>query len=136
MIVARKIVMIFPAELVDQPIICRLVKEYDLEFNILKAAVTQKEEGLLVLELKGEEDQYEKGLSYLNEIGVVIQPLSKDVVLLEEQCVSCGACIPHCPTAALVVDPENMKVVFRPERCIACEVCVQICPYKAMETRW
>ena len=47
----KKIVLRFPQNLVDQPIICRLVKDFDLEFNILRASVTPEEEGLLVLEL-------------------------------------------------------------------------------------
>jgi hypothetical protein len=38
---------------VERPIIYRLVKDYDLEFNILKASITPEQEGLLVLELKG-----------------------------------------------------------------------------------
>ena len=50
---ARKVVLRFPHRLVDKPIIYRLVKDYDLQFNILKASITPKEEGLLVLELSG-----------------------------------------------------------------------------------
>ncbi len=134
--IAKKVVLTFPRHLVDKPIIYRLAKEYELEFNILKAAVTQDEEGLLILELKGSEDKYKEGIEYLEKIGVVIQPLSKDVVLIEEKCTSCGACVPHCPSGALVFDEETRRVVYLDEKCIACEVCVRICPYKAMEIRW
>ncbi len=37
---AKKIVIRYPAEIVDQPIVYRLVKDYDLAFNILKARVS------------------------------------------------------------------------------------------------
>ena len=46
MIVSKKVVLHFPSRLVDQPIIYRLIKEYDLTFNILKASVIPDEEGL------------------------------------------------------------------------------------------
>ncbi|UCC96223.1 MAG: NIL domain-containing protein, partial [Candidatus Omnitrophota bacterium] len=47
---AQKIVLHFPSNLVDKPIIYKLSKDFDLEFNILKAFVNPKEEGLMVLE--------------------------------------------------------------------------------------
>ena len=48
MAVARRVVLHFPRSLVDQPIIYKLVRDFDLQFNILKASVTPNEEGLLV----------------------------------------------------------------------------------------
>ena len=79
MAVAKRIVLHFPKRVVDRAIVCRLAKDYDLEFNILKALVTPEEEGLLVLELSGEQGEYDKGISYLTETGVRIQSLSQDV---------------------------------------------------------
>jgi len=77
--VSRRIVMKFPHRLLDQPIISNLVKDYNLEFNILKASVMPNEEGLLVLELTGTEKDYEKALEYLKKTGVNLQPLSQDI---------------------------------------------------------
>jgi ferredoxin len=130
---SRRIVLHFPDRLLDQPIICKLVKDYDLEFNILKASVTPKEEGLLVLELRGEKDSYEQGVGYLKKMGVRLQPLSQDVVRNEEKCTHCGVCVPVCPTAALEVEPSTRKVDFKKDKCIACEICVNVCPVRAME---
>ena len=59
MAVSKRIVLHFPRRLVDRPIVYRLVKDYDLEFNILKAFFTQEEEGLMVLEISGEQNDYE-----------------------------------------------------------------------------
>jgi ferredoxin len=134
--IKRRIVIKFPHRLVDQPITYKLVKEYDLTFNILKASVTPKEEGVLVIELSGKKDQYEAGLDYLRSIGVTVQPLSQDVTRDEARCTHCGACISVCPVAALYVDPANRRVIFDSAKCIACELCVKACPPRAMEVRF
>jgi len=134
--VSKKIVLHFPHRLVDQPIVYRLVKDYDLQFNILKAYVTPQEEGLMVLELSGKKEAFNKGIEYLQSCGVKIQPLSQDVIRNEAKCTDCGVCVPICPTGALVVDPHTRKVHFYDNKCIACELCVKICPTRAMEVHF
>jgi len=109
------------------------VRDYDLMFNILKASVTPKEEGLLVLELSGEEKDYGKGVRYLAEVGVEIQSLSRDVYRDEVRCTHCGACITICPTHAFDLEPSTRKVNFLDEKCIACGLCIKACPPRAME---
>lgn len=136
MAIAKRMVLHFPRRLVDQPIICRLVKDYDLEFNILKASVTPKEEGILVLELSGGQENYEKGMQYLSEAGVIIQPLSQNVVRDEARCTHCGACVPLCPTKAFVVDDTSRRVDFADDKCIACGICIKSCPLRAMEVKF
>jgi len=130
---SERIVLKFPHRLVDQPIIYKMVKDFNLEFNILKAYVTPKEEGLLVLELKGEDMDLKKALTYLKSLGVTTQPLSKDIKRNEAKCTHCGACVPICPTGALVTDPVTRKVLFYDAKCIACELCIKACPPRAME---
>ena len=130
---SRKIVLNFSKEIMSQPVVCQLAKEYDLTFNILKAKITPKEEGLMVIELTGTDSQYRKGVKYLREQGVVIKPLSKDVVRVEGKCTHCGACLAVCPTDALAVDRETWKVIFDPQKCIGCELCLPACPPRAME---
>ena len=130
---SKRIVLKFPHKLVDQPIVYKLVKDFDLEFNILKAYVTPREEGLMVLELKGEGANLDKALKYVKSIGVTVQPLSKDIKRNESKCTHCGACVPICPTGALVTDPLTRKVLFYDTKCIACELCIKACPPRAME---
>ena len=57
MAVSKRIVLHFPRRLVDRPIVSRLVRDFNLDFNILKASVTPDEEGLLVLELPGDSEE-------------------------------------------------------------------------------
>ncbi|MFC2017827.1 4Fe-4S binding protein [Chloroflexota bacterium] len=135
MAVYKKVVLHFPRQLMDQPIIYHLVKDYNLVFNILKASITPKEEGLMALELSGEEQDYERGVKFLVDSGVMIQPLSKDVYRDEEGCTHCGACITICPTGAFTLDQSTRAVSFLHEKCIACGLCIKACPVRAMEMR-
>ncbi len=134
--ISKRIVLHFPHRLVDQPIVYRLVKDFDLQFNILKAYVTPREEGLMILELTGEDENYNKGIKYLEDCGVRIQPLSQDVIRNETRCTDCGICVPICPVGALVVDSLTRKIHFYDNKCIACELCVKVCPTRAMEVHF
>jgi ABC-type methionine transport system ATPase subunit len=64
----KKFVMHFPPILVDKPIISIIVRKYDLEFNILKAFVSPEEEGTLVIELKGKEENLNKAIEEVKNI--------------------------------------------------------------------
>jgi ferredoxin len=136
MAVSKKIVLRFPKRMVDRPIIYRLVKDYDLEFNILKASITPEQEGLLVLELKGNQAEYDKGVEFLIKAGVKIQSLSQDVTRNEARCTQCGACVTVCPTGAFILDHKTMLVIFDNEKCIGCGLCIPACPPRAMEVHF
>jgi len=133
MAISKRIVLHFPRRLVERPIVSRLVKDYNLDFNILKASVTPDEEGLMVLELSGKQGDYDKGIRYLTKAGVRIQSLSQDVIRNEERCTHCGACITICPTGAFELEPLTRWVNFRDKKCLACGLCIQACPPRAME---
>lgn len=136
MTVSKRIVLHFPKRLVERPIVSRLVRDFDLDFNILKALITPEEEGLLVLELSGEQEEYDKGIRYLTETGVRIQSLSQDVLRNEARCTHCGACITICPSGAFELDPATRQVNFYDEKCVACGLCIKACPPRAMEVHF
>lgn len=129
----RKIVLRFGPEISDKPIIYRLVKDYDLVMNIVKANVNPQKEGIMVLELTG--DNYEQGLKYLREQGVTVQALTHEVVRNEQRCTMCGACTAICPTGALYLDRPSMEVRFDGDSCVVCQLCVKACPVRAMEVK-
>ena len=128
-----RVVIHFPPSLVEEPIICNLVKEYDLEFNILRADVGRDRKGLLVLELIGKEEGFKQGMIFLKEKGISVQPLSQDVTRLDERCTHCGACIAICPSGALYIEDDSRRVRFDKDKCLACELCLKGCPTRAME---
>lgn len=134
--VTKRLVLHFPHRLVDRPIVYKLIKDYDLVMNILKASITPNEEGLMVIELKGEKDNFTAGIKYLEESGVVIDPIGRDIKRNDEKCTSCGACVTICPADALVYDEKTRQVIFKEEKCIACEICVKTCPLGAMEVHF
>jgi len=129
----RRVVLSFPPHLIGQAITYRLVKDFDLMINILRARITPKEQGRLVLEITGKRAAMEAGIHYLQEAGLEIQPLAQDVKWHEDRCTHCTACVAICPTKALDVDRTHMGVSFKRDRCIACELCIPACPYQAME---
>jgi L-aspartate semialdehyde sulfurtransferase ferredoxin len=70
----------FPAELVQTPVVYHLVKDFGLVPNIRRADVGADHEWV-VLELEGAEDRLQRGLAWLEEQGVVVDPIERDVVL-------------------------------------------------------
>jgi ferredoxin len=130
---SRKVVIRYPADFAEKPIIYSLVKKYDLLFNILKARIFPRREGMIVLELSGEKENFDNGIRYLKELGLHVEPLSKSVSQNADKCVHCGACTAFCPTGSLYFDRDSWKVLFDPEKCNGCELCVSACPARAME---
>jgi ferredoxin len=134
---ARKIVLTFPKQKIDKPIVYKLIKDFDLVFNIMKASITPDQEGHMVIEVSGEKEQIDKGIKYLREEGVNIEPLSKDIKVNWGKCVQCGACVSICPTGALSIkDHQSMEVAFDSDKCIACELCIRPCPPRAIEVHF
>lgn len=43
--VAKKIVLHFPQKTVDKPVVSRLIRDYGLDFNILKASISPARSG-------------------------------------------------------------------------------------------
>ena len=129
----KRIVLRFGTDISVKPIVYRLVKDYDLVVNIVKADVNPQKEGTMVLEVTGE--QSERGLNYLRELGVTVQDLTQDIIRNEEKCVMCGACTAICPTGALYLERPSMEVRFDGDNCVVCQLCVKVCPMRAMEVR-
>jgi L-aspartate semialdehyde sulfurtransferase ferredoxin len=134
---SKRIVLKFPKEKIDQPIVSMLIKEFNLQFNILKASIKPDDEGVMALEISGDDADIKKGLDHLKKLGVDVQLLSKDIVVNWDKCIQCGACVAQCPVGALYIkDRKTMKVEFDPEKCIACELCVLPCPPRAIEVKF
>lgn len=124
----------FPKDTSDQPFIYRLVKEYDIEFNILKADILLQREGLMVIEFKGSsKTNVQAGLDYLRSMGVKVERMAARIRRDEENCFQCGACTGVCSSGALFVQRPEMSIVFDADKCIGCSLCVPICPVRAME---
>ena len=69
----------FPTELIKEPVIWKLGREFDLVTNIRRADVTE-DRGWVVLELEGEMGEIERGIRWVQEQGVRVDPVSGDIV--------------------------------------------------------
>ncbi|MCG8402915.1 MAG: 4Fe-4S binding protein [Firmicutes bacterium] len=130
----KKVVLRFSADIADQPMIYKLVKDYDLVINILKANVNPQKEGTMVMDIAGE--QIEAGINYLRSVGVGVQSLTEEIIQDEERCTSCGSCTAICPSGALYIERPDMSVRFDSDRCVICHLCLTACPVRAMEVRF
>ena len=128
----KRMILRFKRNTIDKPIVYRLVKDYDLVFNILRANISPKAESMMVMEIEGEEANFAKGMEYLRKANIGIEPIEQDINRDEERCVHCGLCTSVCTSQALDIDRETMRVSFDYEKCVACELCVRVCPVRAM----
>ncbi|TAL18294.1 4Fe-4S dicluster domain-containing protein [bacterium] len=131
--ISRNVLLIFPPEVMYKPIIFRLVRNFDLVFNILEAKILPRREGRIILEIIGEEKAVQKGIDFLTQEGVIVSPIADQTRRDEELCVHCGACTAVCRVGALLVNTETMEVVFDPTKCVACGLCEGACPMKAIK---
>ena len=69
----------FPTELIKEPIIYRLCKQFDVIPNIRRADVTE-DRGWVVLELEGEIGEIERGVQWVIDQGVRVDPVAGDIV--------------------------------------------------------
>jgi L-aspartate semialdehyde sulfurtransferase ferredoxin len=132
----RKLVLRFPANVVEDPFIYTLAKDYDVVANILKANINPRKEGQMVVELTAQADNFEKALEFLGSRGVIIMPLEQQINWVEERCTQCGACTVICPSGALWMKRPEMTVAFDGEKCVVCEHCLKSCPARAVEARY
>ena len=75
----RRIKLTFPQDLVKEPLIYLLGKNFEIVTNIRRADVRENM-GWVVLELEGQDQEMERGLQWITESGVRADPVSGDVV--------------------------------------------------------
>jgi ferredoxin len=136
MMYSKMLSLRFPEKIVNEPVVVNLVKKFDLSFNILKATIYPRKEALVVMELTGHRNNFQKGVRYLKGLGIKVENIGQDIRRDEEKCFQCGVCTAVCPTGALSVKRPEMEVIFDKDKCSACELCVVTCPALAMEARF
>lgn len=129
----KKIIQLtFPPEHANKPVMCHMVRQYDVIYNILAAQTMPGKEGYLTVELSGEHDICQDALQYVREQGIIVAPAHQHVSRDEASCMHCGMCLAMCPVDALSIAPVTRFVLFDEDKCTACGMCVRICPVRAM----
>jgi len=131
--VTKKLMLFFPRCECEKPIIYHLVKDYNLVVNVFRAKVTPEEEGYLVLDVTGTEDDIERAMAFVKTFEVSINYSGKGVTRDEDSCTHCGHCVTHCPTNALRIDDKTTReVIYSEADCIECLACIRVCPFNAL----
>jgi hypothetical protein len=64
----------YPARLITRPVIYELSKNFELVTNVRQASVTD-EIGLVSLELDGEREEIKRAITWLEELGIKVEPV-------------------------------------------------------------
>jgi len=75
----QRVKFTFPPHLVQEPIIWRLGKNFNVVTNIRRADVTE-DRGWVILELEGDLEEIEKGVRWVEEQGVRVDPVPGDIL--------------------------------------------------------
>ena len=68
----RKVQMHYPLSRISEPIITRLVTEFDLEPNLLRADIDAHKGGWIVAELTGEPESIDKAVAWMQNHGLEV----------------------------------------------------------------
>lgn len=77
--VREKVYLTYPQGLIKEPVIYRLGKKFRVVTNIRGANISD-EMGLVALEIDGAEAEVAAAIRWLQEIGVQVEPISKNVI--------------------------------------------------------
>jgi hypothetical protein len=77
--VSDRVYLTFRKQLVREPTLCLLAKNFDILFNIRGSTVTA-EMGLKALEIIGARQEIDRAIQWLKDQGVVVEPIEKNVI--------------------------------------------------------
>ena len=104
------------------------ILQHDITFNILKFSSGSTGINLLI---DIPEDKTKTITESLEKNNIVVNKKGR-VIIDDDKCIDCGACISLCPTDALHNSKEE-RLEFSYEKCIGCLLCLDSCPRYAIE---
>jgi ABC-type methionine transport system ATPase subunit len=72
----KRVKLIFPKDLIKEPVIFTMAKKFDVTPNIRRARVTESE-GEVLLEFEGTDKDLEAGIAYLKGRGVKVEAIKE-----------------------------------------------------------
>lgn len=73
----KRVKLIFPKDLIKEPVIFTMAKKFDVMPNIRRARI-EDSVGEVVLEFEGTKEKLEAGIAYLRERGVTVEAIEGD----------------------------------------------------------
>ncbi len=126
-----KLLITFPNSTGDKPIVFNLIKHYNLELNIIKAAFDFNFQGTLFVEVNGTSEDIAKALEYIETEGVQAEFINSTISVDDKLCVECGVCTSACQSQALILT-EDQSLKFNNNKCVGCNLCIKVCPSRAI----
>jgi ABC-type methionine transport system ATPase subunit len=77
--VKKRVYLTYPANLVREPLVCRMYDALRVQFNLRTASVTD-EIGIIGLELCGSSEEVAAAIDFFRERGVRVEPIELDVL--------------------------------------------------------
>ena len=104
------------------------ILSYEITLNILKFSTNSNGTNLLI---DIPEDKIKTITESLKNNNIIVNKKGR-VIVDDDKCIDCGACVSLCPTDALHLDSkERLELLY--EKCIGCLLCLDACPRFALE---
>jgi ferredoxin len=123
-----KILLEYPTDLFEKPILASMILEKKVLLNILRAYVDGRR-GEMLIEVPDE--VADDVVNTFKRRGVEVHTGSL-IELDSELCIDCGACVSVCPTSA-IHNIDDLSVTINQSKCIQCSICVDSCPRFAIK---
>ena len=75
----QRLWLMFPTKLITRPVLWELGRKFEIVTNVRQASVTD-EIGLVSLSLEGEREEIKKSISWLEELGVKVEPVEINTI--------------------------------------------------------
>ena len=75
----KRYIFTFPTNKITEPVIFNLGRDFEIETNIRRADI-REDAGWVILELKGTEEEIDKGLLWVASKGVRVDSISGDLI--------------------------------------------------------
>ncbi len=75
----KRVKLTFPQQLIKEPVIFTMAKQFNVMPNIRRARVTETV-GEMILELEGTEEDLDKGIQWLKGKGIQVELVEGDVI--------------------------------------------------------
>ena len=74
----RSLMLTFPENLITEPLIYDMGKQFNVSTNILRAKV-ERDQGWVVLQLEGDDAKIDRAVAWARDKGVCVESVSADV---------------------------------------------------------
>jgi NAD-dependent dihydropyrimidine dehydrogenase PreA subunit len=125
-----KIILKFPQEIMQDPLLADVVLETGVRINIDRALVDASF-GEIVIDVPDE--RVEEVAAAFRRRGTEVREMDTPVVFDETECVQCGACVSVCPVEVFKYNKDR-SISIDLTRCVLCKSCMAMCPHGALKT--